>query len=268
MKPPKLTAKDIMKLLAIRHKDDVFIPECKDGPTWGASHLRMDALVMKRSWSNQLSICHEVKVSRSDFLQDIKWPGYLDLCNEFYFVCPHKMIDKTEIDERAGLIYATKNGKSLHLIKKAQYREVELPECLYRHILMSRVQITREVKSKAQPNAEYWRDWLKDKEHHQVIGRSVSKELHKRLEGGIQAVTVTNNKLKRENDGLQRIKEILISLGMDPDRENLQWCRESLIRDAVEVIPNTLIDDMRSTIKKIEAFKSDARDMLKGGEDE
>lgn len=46
-----LAASEILKLLAIKHSGDVFVPECKDGPTHYVSHSRLDAWVMARSWS-------------------------------------------------------------------------------------------------------------------------------------------------------------------------------------------------------------------------
>jgi hypothetical protein len=61
---------EIITLLKQKHYDDIFIPECKDGPTQLGSHLRMDAWVMKKSWANSCFIGYEEKVSRSDFLQD------------------------------------------------------------------------------------------------------------------------------------------------------------------------------------------------------
>ena len=88
-----ITANKIQSLLAVKHSKDIFVPECKDGPTHTADHLRMDAWVMKRSWVRPLSIGYEIKISRQDFLNDQKWHSYLNYCNEFYFVCPAGLID-------------------------------------------------------------------------------------------------------------------------------------------------------------------------------
>jgi hypothetical protein len=67
---------DIKLALSKRHKDDYFLTEVKDGPTMGASHARIDAWAMKKSWSKPLVWGYEIKVSRSDFLNDTKWPAY------------------------------------------------------------------------------------------------------------------------------------------------------------------------------------------------
>lgn len=69
---------------------------------------------------------YEVKVSRSDFKADAKkskWK-YFDLRietqipNYFYYVCPEGMIDVSEIQDYAGLIYF-KSGE-IAIIKKAK----------------------------------------------------------------------------------------------------------------------------------------------------
>ncbi|GAG15780.1 unnamed protein product, partial [marine sediment metagenome] len=80
----KVSAREIVRLLNNRHSEDIFVDECKNGPTWFGSHLRLDAWVMKRKWSPITTIGYEVKVSRSDFLNDDKWQGYLQYCNQFY----------------------------------------------------------------------------------------------------------------------------------------------------------------------------------------
>src|SRR4051812_34483562 len=79
-----LTSSEVVRLLAQRHAEDVFVPECKGGPSWTDEHKRMDAWAMKKSWSRPLVCAYEVKVSRSDFTADRKWHAYLPYCNEFY----------------------------------------------------------------------------------------------------------------------------------------------------------------------------------------
>ncbi|GAG12604.1 unnamed protein product, partial [marine sediment metagenome] len=41
----KVNAREIVELLAAKHWKDIFIPECKDGPSWGGRPLRLDAWV-------------------------------------------------------------------------------------------------------------------------------------------------------------------------------------------------------------------------------
>ena len=129
----------IMSLLEKRHDRDVFVGECKNGETWGARDLlKLDAWVLKRSYSPLTTIGYEVKCSRSDFEQDQKWTKYLGLCHLFYFVCPAGLIRGTDLPESIGLIWASIN--KLHVKRKAE-RAVPDQEKLNRlltYIVMAR----------------------------------------------------------------------------------------------------------------------------------
>ena len=157
----RMSADAIVSLLSVRHSEDVFVSECKDGPSQGSGHLRMDAWAMRKSWNNPTTYGYEVKISRSDFVGDDKWNLYLPLCSDFYFVCPSGLIQPGELGPEAGLIYVSATGTKLFLKKKAQRRDVKIPEDLFRYVLMCRAKITREYD---RPVArDQWKDWLKEK---------------------------------------------------------------------------------------------------------
>lgn len=142
-----MTADGVLELLRARHDRDVFVPECKNGPTQGVARghmVRMDAWVMRASWTKPATIAYEVKVDRSDFLNDQKWPNYLPCCNELWFVCPSGLIAVEEVPEQAGLLWVAKTGTKLLTKKKAPFRDVELSEDLWRYLLMCRTRITRD----------------------------------------------------------------------------------------------------------------------------
>lgn len=67
----------ITDLLIARHAGDVFVPECKNGSTWETYYsdqrlLKLDGWAMKKSWKNPCMTGYEIKVDRSDFLNDEK----------------------------------------------------------------------------------------------------------------------------------------------------------------------------------------------------
>jgi len=93
----KPIARELLDLLLVKHAQDVCVPECKNGPTWTAKHLRLDLWAMKKSWSNPYTYGYEIKASRSDFLQDEKWLNYLPYCNYFSFVCLPGLIEPEEL---------------------------------------------------------------------------------------------------------------------------------------------------------------------------
>lgn len=209
MKSAPLAAHEILALLAAKHSDDVFVPECKDGPTQGATHNRLDAWVMRRSWSKPLVSGYEIKVSRSDFLRDDKWPAYLGLCNQFWFVAPAGVIQVDEVPADAGLMVVASTGNRLLTKKRAPHRAVEIPESVFRYVLMSRAKITREFEPK--DRAERWREWLAEREKRRHLGYDVSRAIREHVD----RVEERCRKLEAENAALAEVRDLVDSLGVD-----------------------------------------------------
>ena len=178
-----MTSDDIINLLAGKHSKDVFVAECKDGPTWGASVLKIDAWALRRSWANPLSWAYEVKVSRNDFLRDDKWQGYLELCNEFYFVCPPGLIMPNELPAEVGLLWVSKNAKMLVTKKKAARRIQQLPESLYMYLLICRTKVVSRHQSHSDRDAiaREWRKWLAADAQMSDMGHRVSRRIAEKV---------------------------------------------------------------------------------------
>ncbi len=138
----KLSAYDIKQLLANKHYEDVFVPECKT--TRYGVYTILDAWVMLKSWTHFSTIGYEIKVNRSDFLNDSKWASYLPYCHEFYFVCPSGLISPEELGNQVGLLWASKNGTMLYNKKKAPRRDVEIPYSIYQYVLACRAKVVHE----------------------------------------------------------------------------------------------------------------------------
>ena len=174
MKHQQISASMIIQLLAEKHHKDVFVPECKNGPTWTASHSRIDAWAMKKSWAHPLVIGYEVKVSRSDFFGDTKWRNYLPMCNELYFVTPHGMINKSDVPDGCGWLEVSSGRKRLFARKQAVRHGEEIAPDVFRYIMMHRVTIQRVVES---GGVEYWREWLRLKDDDRKVGRMVRQRM-------------------------------------------------------------------------------------------
>lgn len=171
-----MTAKEIMRLLREKHKEDLFVPECKNGPTQTRSHFRMDAWVMRKSWSDPCVTAYEVKVTRADFLGDNKWKKYLDCCNVFAFVCPKGIIKPEELPQDVGLFYVASTGNRIMVQRKPVFRDVEIPESVWRYILMCRTAIVSE-ESKTSTQQQEWADWLATKAEKGELGWRVSRKI-------------------------------------------------------------------------------------------
>lgn len=199
---------DIVKLLKEKHAEDVFLPECIDGPTSHSSY-RLDAWAMAKSWANPTTYGYEIKVSKSDFRNDDKWQNYLDYCSDFYFVCPWEMIQPEEVAAPAGLMWVAKTGTRLWMKRKAARRQVEIPEIFWRSVVMR-----LDKKTPYATNAEFWREWLASKDETLDVGHRVSRKLRELISKKITTVMCENDLLKRRNENLQEAKQIMDRLGV------------------------------------------------------
>ena len=140
-----ITAKHILGLLRQKHVRDVFVAECKDGSSWMAQHLRLDAWAMRRSWAPLTTFGYEIKVSRSDWTSDKRWSEYLPLCHRFSLVCPVGLIGAHELPADVGLVWAV--GNRLHTKRAAAYRQPDSAKLcsLMAYVLMSRARIVRHM---------------------------------------------------------------------------------------------------------------------------
>lgn len=129
-----LTSRDIEQALLEKHKDDVWASEIA---TKSHGRRRIDFWAMAKSHAKPWVTGYEIKISRSDFLNDNKWMDYLPICNRLYMVCPHGMVSPDEIMPEAGLMWATASGSKLYTKKKAPYRTEGVdPTFVYRQLLM------------------------------------------------------------------------------------------------------------------------------------
>lgn len=218
-----VTAQNLLQLLRSKHSKDVFISECKNGPTHYVSHRRLDAWAMKKSWRHPSYIGYEIKVARNDFLRDDKWMEYLPLCSSFYFVSPSKVIKPEEVPEQAGLLWSSTNGTRLYTKKKAPYREIAPPEDLMLYVLMqyaptggdaNNVFWERRYYGEGADKRRYWKDWLEEKKLDYELGYKVSKGIRKRIDEEINKVQRENANLREENNELKRLKEAASAAGI------------------------------------------------------
>lgn len=253
-----MRAGEVISLLEKKHEEDVFVPECKTGPSQASSHLRLDAWVMKRSWSKPLVTGYEVKVSRSDFMRDDKWPGYMDYCNELYFVCPHGLIQPDELGEGVGLMWVTKTGTRLYTKKKAAHRDITIPDTLFRYILMSRAKITAPHFGGRphEDNRIFWRNWLETRRLDQILGRQVSFAITQTIKERVIDAEAENRRLQEHIDRLERVKQFIESIGLDPDNpfESSPRRIEKQLEELRSIVPDGLpwrIEMLASNLKKI-----------------
>ena len=248
-----LTAKQLLTLLEIKHADDLFVSECKDGPSQGVNtYCRLDGWAMNRSWVNLVMTGYEIKVSRSDFVNDDKWRRYLPLCNAFYFVCPPKLIDATELPDDVGLMWSSRNATRLYTKKKAPQREIDPPLSLLLYILICRTPSAIPGVAQRERRLGYWQRWLSQKKD----AREVAIAINGRIAKTIDALDTENRVLRRQSEGLSDVRAFLAELGMGDDRGRFSaWDVKRRLRDAAAAIPPGLdraINDARLGLSGLE----------------
>jgi len=261
----------ILGLLAQKHAKDVFVPECKDGPSEGCNSFRFDAWAMKRSWAKPLTIIYEIKTSRSDFLQDSKWPNYLPYCNELYFACSHGLIAPSEVGEHAGLMWASKNFARLYTKKKVPWRDVEIPESLYRYILMSRVRIERQRFGRDPvDDRQYWAEWLKRKKGDRDLGHCVSRAIREEVVDKVDRVETEIRLLKKQNRELEDVKRLLQELDFDPEglHYGLRRQVEQKIKAMEQVFPDSFVYELVGARNKLQMAINTIEEMKRGAQSE
>jgi len=252
-----MTAKEVLDLLRKRHIDDLFVPECKNGPTWTQHHRRLDAWVMKKSWESFNTIGYEIKVSRSDFVGDQKMGEYLSLCNDFFVVCPPGVIKfESELPPEAGWLQVA--GSRLITKKRAQHRKIEDPIMLYRYILMCRTKIANESNGQNEEKLEYWKNWLQKKEISTHLGYQVSKALAKEIQQYAINVQGENDRLKRRIKELEEVEQKIKELGLNPREQKWNLLRELEKYKAGST--QLYLTDVRRTMNSLK----DLEDMLLG----
>jgi len=195
-----------------RHANDLIVGECKDGPTQGGGHRRLDYWVLRRSWVNPAMIGYEVKATRGDFLNDHKWRDYLPLCNELWFIQEQRdLIKPEELPQDVGLLRLA--GTRLMTVRKAVYREIEPPIGLLTYVLMCRAKIVVEPRN-IDNRTEFWKDWLETREWTRELGWNVSKALAEKVGRDVIDVRSENERLRRQNESLSELKVAIERVGI------------------------------------------------------
>lgn len=124
----------VMYALRLAHdpREWAFFEELRIGGGFGKdSEQRFDAWAINYRPSKQnKTVCYELKVSKSDFLNEIRKPrkrrAGLRLSNEFYFVTPKGLVKIEEVPPECGLIEVGE-GDTLHTKIKAPFRNTIPP---------------------------------------------------------------------------------------------------------------------------------------------
>ena len=133
-----LTHDQLAENLAIARKCIPFV-NVHLGSAWLSDASRADVVCCKASYTSFSLDIMEVKISREDFLSDIrkkKWMDYLPHCNRFYFAVKKGVCTKEDIPEEAGLLVY--NGNTWTTAKLAPKRDVDIPKETFLSLIFAR----------------------------------------------------------------------------------------------------------------------------------
>lgn len=251
----------IKRALAGRHSRDSFFTEVKNGPTHTATELLiMDAVAFKRSWANPCIMGYEIKVSRSDFLGDEKWRGYLPYCNRLSFVCPRGLIKADELPEEVGLIYYNQEKDSLYTRRKAAYREIEPPVGMMMYLIMRWGAQEHPFFSS---NREYFEALMQDKVDRKNLGHYVAKETKahiKELEGKIRDFEHRSWQYDTDMEMVEELRQLV-----EPYLEGAWRSKWDVINAVKKVLKTGLPPDVAGHVLTIDRELEELKKLTKVG---
>jgi hypothetical protein len=262
---PPLAAADIVRLLAERHREDVFVPECKNGPTHSSSDLlRLDAWAMPKSWAHHTTIGYEVKVSRADFEQDQKYLRYRDYCHQLFLVCPAGLIKAVDLPRGVGLVWASVNGKKL--FTKVPSAKVEPPpdkllDLIY-YVLMCRTRVVRDMHQanrdevEPKPRDELYREWIERAEEDKALACFVNAHVRARF----AAQEEEHTKLREQHRITSEFRTMLEEAGVPwPETHWSSWEAKRQLAEKLGEVDHRLLNDAERVARHLLSFVADNR---------
>jgi len=256
----KVKAHEIKKALALINTNAYFLTEVKSGSTFmGTGNRILDAVAVKKSYTNKCIVGYEIKVSRSDFKADNKMFTYLPLVHQLYLVCPRGLITADELPHDIGLIWYNPEKKSLLYKKKVPRREIEISTEMLLYIIYSRLDEDRIPFYNSK--AEYFEDWLENKISNHTLGQRVNTELVRRLNALERELEDTRKYgAGSKKEDYDKIIQICIEAGMDKWCDGRQyarvsdWLKERLGREYPKIL-DTVKNQLEIAMRHIEAEK-------------
>jgi hypothetical protein len=198
----------------------------KEVPINGHGSQRLDAWVIRPGYPAH-TIGYEIKVSRSDFLQDNKWQNYLPYCDEFFFLCPQNLISALELPTEAGLIYVMPNR--LKTIKRGYKKKAIATEAFLLGLIINR--LNPQVFKDRDERFEIFKAWKERDQEAKLLGRYCNKQVklmqekhEKIIEELMMKITCMEDELMLYQDANEMAKEIK-RLKADIEKR-YQWYKE------------------------------------------
>ena len=173
------------------------------------------------------------------------------------------MIQPEELGPGVGLLVVATTGSRLFTKRKAAHRDVEVPEELYRYLLMSRARIVPPNHyGTDERGADYWRHWLTQKAENIELGRLVGARMRWLFDERVTAVELENARLKARHKEYDGVRAALTALGLDA--ENSNYLAEAVRRRAErtrQAVPHELMYALDGLDRAITAMRARLKEL-------
>jgi hypothetical protein len=250
-----MTAQQLKRLLAERHSGDAFVPECKMG---SAGSRILDGWALSATWSPLTAIGYEVKVSRSDWLQDQKYEEYRAACHLFFIVAPKGVVQRQELPDGVGLLEPVGAGTGQRLVMRVkparQAPDAEKLVSLMAHALMWKRAEGDPRRMERTRQAAFWREFANEKAEFHSVGRNVKGRMRKLLSEAIEQRNTAVTKAKL----LQEAADTLADLGVNLHSWNIrQRITEAVSQDRTRTLQAvssaiTALQSVRDLVEKVD----------------
>jgi hypothetical protein len=231
----KIRADQIEHQLEIKHRQDSFFGQVKNGPSWTSNGLLiLDAIAIKKSWTKPLITGYEIKVDRGDFIRDEKWVHYLQYCHRFYFVCPKDLIKPDELPAEVGLMYCNPETLALSTKRVAPMQTIELPTKMFYYIIMSKLESDRHPFFSRK--REFFEALVRDKIDRKQLGREVKRKTAdyiRELRGRVEDAECKAQRFERRAKETDYLENIIRNAGINISRWNWQNDLEKVLKNGM-----------------------------------
>jgi hypothetical protein len=263
-KNQKIRADQIEHQLQIKHREDGFFSQVKNGPSWTSNSLLiLDAIAIKKSWTKPLITGYEIKVDRGDFVRDNKWVHYLQYCHKFYFVCPKDLIKPDELPPEVGLMYCNPETLALSTKKVAQMRTIELPTQMFYYLIMSKLESDRHPFFSS--HRERLEALIKDKEDCRSLSHEVNRVIGKRikeLEKRAEDAEFTAGRFERKAEEAKYLEEMIRNAGINTSRWHWQEDLERMLKSG---IPLGVEKDVENAVRILQGALGSIKERKEAG---
>lgn len=239
----------ILRILQQRHRRDLWLTEVKDGPSTLAQTSRLDALAIKKSWTQPRFVGYEVKISRSDFLRDDKWVTYLPVTHQFSFACPWDLIQPDELPPEVGLYWVREDG-GLKQVRRPTLRPMTtLPTHLLYYLVLSRLSPDHHpffTNQREQAVA-----YVSDRPERQELGRIVGSRMSEELSALEHRKRMLENRIDATRYAYDQLCHTLEEAGLPTNEWELKVALASLQVGARTGIDPSTVQRLRTAAQHI-----------------